>query len=321
MKRNTVLVGVLVATTAVVGCKKKEEPKPAEPPAGSGTAAEPGPAADAGAAAPASGALKITGGLSTPESVLHDEAQDRYLVSNIKGAPTDADDNGYIAVVTPEGAISTWIDGAKDEVKLDAPKGMAISGDVLWVADITKVRRFDARTGAQQPDVEIAGAAFLNDVTPDGAGGVFVSDSGLDPKFQPTGADAIYHVASDGKVTPRIKAKDLGNPNGIAAGPDGALWVVTFGTNELYAVDAKGAKAPPAKLPKGQLDGVVVLDGGELLVSSWEGKAVYRGKPDGAWTEQVTGIESPADIGFDRKRKRLLIPGFMTNTVTAHPVE
>jgi hypothetical protein len=32
-------------------------------------------------------------------------------------------------------------------------------------------------------------------------------------------------------------------------------------------------------------------------------------------------IESPADIGYDSKRKRLLVPGFQTNMVTIFPLE
>jgi sugar lactone lactonase YvrE len=183
------------------------------------------------------------------------------------------------------------------------------------------VRRFDVETGAPKGDIAIAGAAFLNDVTPDGKGGVFVTDTGVNAKFEGTGADAIYRVAADGTVTPLVKSKDLGNPNGIIAGADGSVWVVTFGSGELYQVTAKGEKQPGEKLPKGQLDGIVALDGGDLLVSSWEGKAVYRGKPGGTWTEVVTDVEAPADIGWDRKRARVLVPLFMANKVQAYEVK
>ncbi|HLL21701.1 MAG TPA: hypothetical protein VK427_06205, partial [Kofleriaceae bacterium] len=98
----------------------------------------------------------------------------------------------------------------------------------------------------------------------------------------------------------------------------GSVWVVTNG-GEIFEVDAKGKKGPVSKLPTGFLDGVVGgLDGGEFLVSSWEGKCVYRGKPGGEWKHVVRDIESPADIAYDPKRKRLLIPGFTTNTLTVH---
>ena len=87
------------------------------------------------------------------------------------------------------------------------------------------------------------------------------------------------------------------------------------------AGDAKGKQAKGQKLPKGQLDGVVTLEGGELLVSSWEGSAIYRGKPGGEWKPVVENAKSPADIGYDTKRKRVLIPSFMGNSVTLHPLE
>ena len=93
--------------------------------------------------------------------------------------------------------------------------------------------------------------------------------------------------------------------------------VIYTGTKD----DAKGKKAAPQKPPKGQLDGIVVLDGGELLISSWEGKAIYRGKPGGEWKAVVEGVESPADIGWDSKRKRALIPLFIGNSVILQPLE
>src|SRR4029079_2599603 len=145
----------------------------------------------------------------------------------------------------------------------------ALSGGTLWVADMTTVRKFDAATGKPQGEVAIEGATFLNDVVADGAGGVYVSDSGLDKKFEPTGTDAVYHIVKDGTVSAVVKAKDLGHPNGVWLGADGNVSVVTFVTGELYSVPAKGGqKSAGEKLPKGQLDGIVQIDGGDLLVSS-----------------------------------------------------
>jgi sugar lactone lactonase YvrE len=198
---------------------------------------------------------------------------------------------------------------------------MAITGGVLSVSDITVVRQFDAKTGEPKGEVKIDGATFLNDVAAAPDGGVYVVDSGLDAKFASTGTDAIYHVTKDGKVHPIIKDKALGSPNGIAAGKDGSVWVVTFGTGEIYQINAKGKKVSPQKLPQGQLDGIVTLDNGDVLVSSWAGSAVFRGKPGAEWKPAVENIKSPADIGWDSKRKRLLIPSFQGNHVILNPLE
>ena len=229
-----------------------------------------------------------------------------YLVSNINGKPADVDGNGYITVVKPEGGAAgqKWLAGGSGDVKLDAPKGMAISGDTLYVADITVVRRFDAKSGKQQDDIKVPDAQFLNDVAGDGAGGAFVSD---------TAGDAIYHVTKDGAVSPLIKTKELGGPNGVALGDKGSIWVVTSDSGEVYSVDASGTKGTGEKLRTGHLDGIVLLEGGDMLISSHEGKCVYRGKPGGKWEEIATDVESPADIGYDSKRKRLLIPQLRLN--------
>jgi hypothetical protein len=57
--------------------------------------------------------------------------------------------------------------------------------------------------------------------------------------------------------------------------------------------------------------------GDELLVSSWEGKAVYRGKAGGEFTAVFTELTAPADIGFDTRRNRVLVPRFQENFVEA----
>lgn len=317
MMRKTIVIAALLAACSKKKTEDTNTPPPEPPKPGSASGASPG------SVAPPPAGETIVKGFSTPESALYDAGADLIYVSNINGGPADADDNGFISQVAPDGMVKNvkWIDGAAADVKLDAPKGLALSGGTLWVADISTVRKFDAATGKPQGDVPIEGATFLNDVVADGAGGVFVSDSGLDKKFEPTGTDAVYHIVKDGTVSAIVKSKDLGHPNGVWVETHGDVLVVTFGTGELYAVPAKGGqKSAGEKLPKGQLDGIVQIDGGDLLVSSWEASAVYRGKPGGPWTELVSGVKAPADIGWDSKRKALLIPKFNDNELVIKAV-
>lgn len=301
----------LALALLLVACKKKEAEAPPKP-TPSVVVADAAPVVEIDAPASAFD----PGELSTPESVLYDSGRDMYMIANINGEPGKADDNGYLTVANPDGSNERsnanwkWIDGSADDIKLDAPKGMAISGGTLYVADITVVRRFEAKAGKQLDDVKVEGAKFLNDVTSDGAGGVYVSDSG-------EGADAVYHVTVDGKVSALAKGKALGSPNGLWFDSKDTVWVVS-GAGEIYGLDAKGKQGKATKLPTGALDGVVGIEGGEFLVSSWEGKCVYRGTPGGEWTAIVKDIEGPADIAYDPKRKRLLIPGFTTNKVIIH---
>jgi hypothetical protein len=255
----------------------------------------------------------------TPESVLHDAANDVYLVANINGSPAAEDGNGFISKLSPEGKVTAlkWIDGAADKVTLNAPKGMGIAEGVLYVADINTVRMFDLATGEPKGDVPIEGGTFVNDVYA-GADGVYVSDTGVDKEFKPTGADAVYKITK-GKVETVLKEKDLGGPNGLFVDKDG-VWVVTFRSGEMFVV-AGGKKADSLKPPKGALDGLLRLPGGDFVFSSWEGSAVFRGPPAGPFKAVIEKVDAPADIGYDGKRKRVLIPLFKKNAVEIHPLD
>jgi len=263
--------------------------------------------------------------LKTPESVLYDDAADVYLVSNINGKPGDIDNNGYIMKLSPDGKVleKKWIEGGNKKITLNAPKGMAFMDDKLYVADLDTVRIFDRKTGEPAGEVKIPGATFLNDMAaaPDGKS-VIVSDMGVKmgaKGFDPTGTDAVYAIDKTKKLVTIAKTKDLGQPNGLFPTAD-KTWVVTFGSGELYSLDAKGKKADVMKLPKGMLDGIVGV-GGDILVSSWDAQAIYRGKPGGDFKVVVEDVKSPADIGYDSKRMRLLVPLFEKDEVRAYDMK
>lgn len=129
----------------------------------------------------------VQGGFQTPESVLYDPRADVYLVSNINGNPTGTDGNGFISRVSPAGRILAlrWIDGTKQGVRLNAPKGMALFGTTLYVADITAVRMFDRSTGRFKGSIDVMGSTFLNDLAAGSDGSIYASDSGLKPDSVP----------------------------------------------------------------------------------------------------------------------------------------
>jgi hypothetical protein len=64
----------------------------------------------------------------------------------------------------------------------------------------------------------------------------------------------------------------------------------------------------------------VRLTDGTLLVSSWEAKAIYRVSPDGQVSTVADSLESPADLGWDSRRSRLLIPLFQANAIEVREV-
>ncbi len=256
-------------------------------------------------------------GFATPESVLHDPSADVYLVSNINGSPVDEDGNGFISRLTPDGEVVEirWIDGAADGVTLNAPKGMAIQGSSLFVADIDCVRMFDLATGAPTGEVCVEGATFLNDVAPDDQGTLWVTDSGLQAGpggLVPSGTDALYRLSPDGRMAPIGAGEWLGRPNGVAVGPRG-VFVATFGTGEVFQVAVDGAHTRVLPASDRQLDGIEFLDDGGFMFSSWGDSCVYRVSADGSVERIVTGLNAPADIGYDRARSRVLIPLFNEN--------
>lgn len=306
MKTTRVLGIICLCAAVLAGCAKEQAKPEASAPAPEPAKSEP---------------VTLDAGFATPESVLHDADQDVYFVSNINGSPLDADDNGFISRIDAETLVvdAQWIDGAKDDVTLGAPKGMAITGDTLWVTDITVVRRFDRKTGAPLGEIAIEGTTFLNDLTATADGLVYVSDMGVTTGFAPSGTDAIYRIAPDGQVERLIAGEELMRPNGLAAAADG-VWAVTFGGNQLYMV-AGGAKSSAIELPSTSLDGLVLLDGGDVLVSSWDAKSVFRGPVAGPFEAVVTDVDAPADIGFDTKRGLILIPMFNDDKVVLRPLD
>lgn len=285
---------------------------------------EPSEQAGAAASAVAADVVIADVGFSTPESVLHDAASDVYLVSNINGGPLDADGNGFISRVSPDGTVQTlkWIEGGANGVTLNAPKGMAIQDGVLYVADITCLRMFDAGTGAPKGEACPEGATFLNDVAAGGDGTIVFTDSGLKAApegFAPSGTEAVYRLTvSDGGIAPVTQdTAALGAPNGVAVGTEG-ITVVTFTSGEAYRIGADGKRHPVMPPSKRQLDGVVVLPDGGLLASSWGDQCVYHLAPGGVMTKALSGVEAPADIGFDATRNRVLVPLFNANRVILH---
>lgn len=326
-------IAFLAPLAILVACGG-ETPPPAPPPApppppapAASDSAAPAPSASAAPAEPPKPAAPVAvakyTGLSTPESVLYDADSDRYLVSNVNGKPDAKDNNGFISALSPDGTVTTlkWIEGGKDKVKLDGPKGLGIAKGVLYVADISAVRMFDLKTGAPKGEVAIPGSTFLNDIATGPDGKVYVSDTGVKVGangFEPTGTDAVY-VIEKGHAKALAKSKDLGGPNGLVVTDKGVV-VVTFGSGEVFSLDEKGKKENVSKPPSGGLDGVVAL-GDQLLVTSWQGSAIYKGPLGGTFEPVLTEQKSPADIGYDTKRGRLLVPHFLEDTVEAYEVK
>jgi len=258
-------------------------------------------------------------GFATPESVEYNAAEDVYLVTNINGNSLAVDGNGFISKIDPEGQVVElkWIDGTKKGVSLNAPKGAVIQDDILYVTDIDQVQIFKLPSGKQIASVTIKGSTFLNGITAGGNGFVYVTDSGFKAGkagFELSGTDAVYKVWANGSYELIFKDQNMGGPNGVLA-MGNEIMVVTFGSGEVFRIDEKGQRHSMPKPPKGQLDGFLMLDDGRLLISSWGESAIYILHKDKTYSILADSLDAPADLGFDTKRNRVLVPLFNQNQV------
>ncbi|KMK64685.1 hypothetical protein [Puniceibacterium sp. IMCC21224] len=249
------------------------------------------------------------GPFDMPESAIFDAEHDRVIVSVIQGHPGEADGNGHLALLALDGEISepNWITG------LDAPKGMAIVGKTLLVADLTRLHEIDLSTGTLLRSQEVDGAVFLNDITSDGEQ-AYVSD------FM---GNRIWHYQA-GDMTVWLEDEALAHPNGLfldeerlVVGSWGKGMRDDFSTEvpgSLLAVDLETQAISTIVPSLGNLDGIVRI-GDTLLVSDWITGQLFEVGADGAHTvvaEYPAGLADIAAYG-----NTLVLPSMLEGNVSA----
>ena len=256
-------------------------------------------------------------GFQGPESVKYDAEQDVYFVTNMTGAGSEKDGNGYISRVSaadPRSA-SVFAEGGKNGVVLHAPKGTALHGDTLWVADIDVLRGFDRRTGAPLASLDFAplGAVQLNDVAVGPDGRVHVTDTGIIMSRKGVvykGPSRIFAVGPGGRIETLAVSPQVPWPNGISWDSTGGRWiVVTFDAfdGQVYAVSPRGDSSAALRHGSARLDGLTLLADGGIVYASWGDSSIHllRGTRDRTLVREVP---EAADIGLDTRRNHLAIP-------------
>lgn len=298
--------GLVAALLLVSACAK--ERAPADSTSGATTSASSGTASKVGE----------TAGFNVPESVKYDAELDVYFVSNVNGNPSQKDGNGFIARVKADSTatMTMLVEGGKNGVTLNAPKGMAIRGDTLYVADIDMLRMFNKRTGALMDNVSLRDqrATFLNDVAV-GPDGIYVTDTGIrfDAQGGMThpGTNRIFKVVGYNVTSAKLNADSLMNPNGIAWDAKNSRFVLApFGGPNISAWKPGDSTTTMMAAGPGGYDGVEVLDNGNVLVSSWTDSTVYILHGGTHVMPLVKNVAAPADIGVDTKRNIVAIPRF-----------
>jgi hypothetical protein len=276
--------------------------------------------AAANSAAAGTTATKVgeTSGMNVPESVKYDAELDVYYVSNVNGNPSQKDGNGFIALVRADstGVSRMLIEGGKRGVTLNAPKGMALRGDTLFVADIDMLRMFNRRTGAPIDAVSLRAnnATFLNDVAV-GPDGIYVTDTGIffdaNGAMTHPGVNRVFKVAGRTVTAARLNPDSLWNPNGIAWDAANSRFVLaSFGGKDVQAWKPGDSTLTTLATGPGGYDGVEVLSNGNVLVSSWTDSTVHILHGGTHMMALVKNISAPADIGVDTKRNVVAVPRF-----------
>ena len=270
--------------------------------------------------------LGETPSMKTPESARYDADLDVFFVSNINGNPSQHDGNGFIAVVRADSisVVKVLVESGKNGVVLDAPKGLAIVGDTLWVTDIDHLRAFNKRTGAKVADIDLSSqkAVFLNDLTVGGDGSVYATDTGIlfDDKggVSHPGVDQIFRI--EGRKATSLKPDSLNSPNGITwDATNGRFLLAPFGGMTVQTWNPGDKSTHTLANGPGQYDGIEVLSDGRVLVSSWADSAVHVVR-NGTMSKLVANVAGPPDFGVDTKRGVLALPRFNDGKVEYYKI-
>ncbi|HMS85648.1 MAG TPA: hypothetical protein PKD12_18555 [Nitrospira sp.] len=270
-------------------------------------------------------AAQITG-LETPNSFVGDPSGKDYFISNINGEPEVRDNNGFITKLNAEGKITDlkFIQGGVADATLHAPKGMALIGPLLYVADLDQLKGFDKSTGKLLITVSFSPPSrlpvSLTDVTASPTGLLYASDQT---------ANSIYRITpSDNyRVDLLIHDERLAGPAGLAVHPK---------TNHLIAVSWDKGKileiTPEGELSELEangfftsrfqnLSGVDFDQWGNMYVSDLTKGKIWRMTRDHRFQVIAEYLPAPADISIDRRNNLILVPYYYVQAAEMNGLE
>jgi hypothetical protein len=237
--------------------------------------------------------------IAIPESVLADVKNGILYVSLINGGPWTADGKGGVGKLSMDGKKydSMWITG------LNAPKGLGMFGNRLYVADMNELVIIDMKKGAVEKKIAIENAQGLNDVTVSNKGVVYVSDSRT---------TKVWRVEND---IASLYLDSMRGVNGLKA-VDDDLYIASG--RAFLKADAKKNITKIADMPQGG-DGIEPIGNGDFIFTSWGGY-IYYVYADGKYETLLDTHEqkkNTADIGYDPDKRIIYVPTFNAKTVIA----
>jgi hypothetical protein len=261
----------------------------------------------------ASDAAQITG-LESPNSFIGDQLGNDYFISNINGEPEDRDNNGFITKVDVTGKVTNlkFIQGGVSNILLHAPKGLAIVGQTLYVADLDQLKGFDKTTGKllvaiSFPPSPSHKSVSLKDVTAGPTGLLYASDQA---------ANSIYRIdpAADHRVDLLIHDDRLAGPTGIVVHPKtGHLIAVSWDKGKILDITPDGqlTELESNGFFTGRfqnLSGVDFDRWGNMYLSDLTKGKIWRMTRDHRFQVIAEYLLAPADISIDRANNLILVP-------------
>ena len=272
--------------------------------------------------APKKGTVKLellweTQGFNNPESVIYHQSSNTLFVSNVNGSPVEKDGNGYISKMLLDGTIlrKQWVIG------LNAPKGLAIYNDTLYVADIDALVVIDIPSGTISNTYKVDDAKFLNDVAANNQGEIFVSDMLL---------NRIHRLSSD-QFNIWLESPELENPNGLHAEGDhlilGAWGVMTDGFATEIPGHLKSISLQDKSItslggdPIGNLDGVESDGNNGYYVTDWMAGKLYQINRKGEATLLLELEQGMADLEVLLEQNLILLPMMKNDKVLDYKIK
>ncbi len=241
--------------------------------------------------------------VAVPESVLPDFSKGILYVSLIDGGGWDADGKGGIGILSVDGKKydSTWISG------LNAPKGLGMFANRIYAADISEVVVVDVKNRKIEKKIPIEGANGLNDITVDGKGIVYVSDSRK---------SRIWRIEND---KPTLYLDSVKGVNGLKAIGD-ELYI---GAGKRFIkADRNKNITKIADIPQ-SIDGVEPVGNGDFIVTAWVGY-IYYVTADGKVETMLDSHNekmNTADIGYDPVKRIVYVPTFNAKKIVAYQLK
>ena len=252
--------------------------------------------------------LNAISGFVSPESVVQDAKGDIY-VSEIGEFNKDGD--GKITRISIDGKLSTFANG------MDDPKGLIFIGKSLYVTDKNRVLKvepdgkwsvFGSTMAFPQTPI------FLNDITSDESGNLYVSDSG-----NLKSGGAIFKISKDKKITLVLNENtpEILAPNGLWIAKND-LYEVDFSSGILYKINLKTKSISKIAEGLGGGDGLVKF-GDNFFISDWKNGKIYKVQGNKV-SLYKDGFTAAADIALSYDKKSIITPDMKAGSVTIVPI-